>query len=79
MTDGRLGVALIGLGGAVATTAVAGIAMIKSGSNSLDGLPLADRNMSGMADYRNMLFAGWDLSGDDLATAPRRDRRQGME
>ena len=69
MTDGKLGVAVIGLGGAVATTAVAGIAMIKAGSNSLDGLPLADRNVPGLADYRDMLFAGWDLSGDDLATA----------
>ena len=69
MTDQRLGVAVVGLGGAVATTAAAGIAMIKSGSNSLDGLPLADRNVPGLVDYKNMLFAGWDLAGDDLATA----------
>lgn len=59
----------VGLGGAVATTAVAGIGMIRAGSNSLDGLSLADRQVPGMADYRDMLFAGWDLSGDDLATA----------
>lgn len=68
----KLGVAVVGLGGAVATTAVAGIAMIRAGSNSLDGLPLADRHVPGMADYRDMRFAGWDLSGDDLATAARR-------
>ena len=72
MSDQRLGVAVVGLGGAVATTAVAGVAMIRAGSNSLDGLPLADRNVPGLADYKNMLFAGWDLSADDLATAAMR-------
>lgn len=72
MTEYRLGVAVVGLGGAVATTAVAGIAMIRSGSNKLDGLPLADRNVPGLADYKDMLFSGWDLSGDDLATAAMR-------
>ena len=36
----RLGVAIVGVGGAVATTAIAGIEMIKAGSNSFDGLPL---------------------------------------
>ncbi len=69
MANEKLGVAVVGLGGAVATTAVAGIAMIKGGSNSLDGLPLATRNVPGLVGYRDMLFAGWDLSGDDLGTA----------
>ncbi|MGB7407387.1 MAG: inositol-3-phosphate synthase [Pontixanthobacter sp.] len=64
----KLGVAFIGLGGAVATTAVAGIEMIKSGSNSLKGLPLADRDVAGMAAYRDIEFGGWDLTGDDLGT-----------
>lgn len=49
---------MIGLGGGVATKAAAGIAMIRTGSNSLEKLPLADRNVPGMADYRNMMFAG---------------------
>ena len=71
MTD-KLGVAVIGLGGAVATTAVAGIAMIKAGANSLDGLPLAERGGCGLADYRDMIFAGWDLCPDDLGTAAMR-------
>ena len=62
----KLGVAVIGLGGAVATTAVAGIEMIKSGSNSLAGLPLADRDIGGMAAYRDIEFGGWDLTTDDL-------------
>ena len=68
----RVGVAVIGLGGAVATTAAAGIEMIRAGSNDLQGLPLADRQIAGMADYRDLYFGGWDLSGDDLATAARR-------
>jgi myo-inositol-1-phosphate synthase len=68
MSD-RVGVAVIGLGGAVATTAAAGIAMIRAGSNDRQGLPLADRNVAGMADYGDLHFGGWDLSGDDLATA----------
>ncbi len=72
MAEARLGVAVIGLGGAVATTAVAGIEMLKSGSNSLDGLPLADRNVPGLVDYRALSFGGWDLSADDLATAATR-------
>ena len=65
----RLGVAVIGMGGAVATTAAAGIEMIRSGSNDLSGLPLADRQVPGMAAYRDMVFDGWDLSPDDLGTA----------
>jgi myo-inositol-1-phosphate synthase len=62
----RLGVAIIGLGGAVATTAVAGVEMIKAGSNTLAGLPLADRDVPGMAAYRDMVFGGWDLADQDL-------------
>ena len=65
----RLGVAVIGLGGAVATTAVAGLEMIRAGSNTLDGLPLADRTAPGLAPYGDLVFGGWDLSGEDLATA----------
>ena len=68
----RLGVAVIGLGGAVATTAAAGVEMIRAGSNDRRGLPLADRSVTGMADYRDLHFGGWDLCGDDLATAARR-------
>lgn len=68
MTE-RLGVAVIGFGGAVATTAVAGIEMIRKGLIDLSGLPLADRKVDGLPDYRDIYFAGWDLSFDDLATA----------
>jgi myo-inositol-1-phosphate synthase len=65
----RLGVAVVGLGGAVATTAVAGIEFIRRGSNTLDGLPLAGLAIPGMADYRDMTFGGWDLDGSDLSAA----------
>lgn len=69
MMSERVGVAVIGLNGAVATTAAAGIAMIRAGSNDLSGLPLAGRDVPGMAAYRDLHFGGWDLSHDDLATA----------
>lgn len=65
MTD-RLGVAIVGVGGAVATTAIAGVEMIKAGSNSLAGLPLADRNVEGLPGYRDMVFGGWDLADETL-------------
>ncbi len=65
----RLGVAIVGLGGAVATTAVAGIEMLKAGSNKLDGLPLAHLNVPGITSYRDLVFGGWDLNGNDLAVA----------
>ena len=68
----RLGVAIVGMGGAVATTAIAGIEMIKSGSNRLDGLPLAGLSVAGLADYKDLVFGGWDLNGDDLAAPPPR-------
>ena len=36
---------------------------------TLDGLPLADLAVPGMAEYRDMVFGGWDLDGSDLAAA----------
>ena len=39
----RLGVLVVGVGGAVSTTAVVGIESIKAGSNDFAGLPLAER------------------------------------
>jgi myo-inositol-1-phosphate synthase len=68
----RLGVAVIGMGGAVATTAAAGIEMIRAGSNSLQGLPLADRQVPRIKAYRDIVFDGWDLCPDDLGTAAMR-------
>ena len=65
----RLGVAVVGLGGAVATTMVAGIEQIKAGSNERAGLPLASKTVEGMVPYEGLVFGGWDLSADDLGTA----------
>ena len=65
----RVGVAVVGLGGAVATTAIAGIEMIKAGRNDRAGLPLAGLSVPGLADYRDIVFTGWDVNGDDLSVA----------
>jgi myo-inositol-1-phosphate synthase len=63
----RTGVAIVGLGGAVATTAVAGVEMMKLGGVGTEGLPLAD--VAGLVPYTSLVFAGWDVNGDDLAKA----------
>ncbi len=68
-TREKIGVAVVGLGGAVATTAIAGIEMIKAGKNDRTGLPLADLSVAGLADYRDIVFTGWDVNGDDLGVA----------
>lgn len=63
----RTGVAIVGLGGAVATTAIAGVEMMRLGSIGPAGLPLADTE--GLVPYTSLVFAGWDVDGDDLAKA----------
>jgi myo-inositol-1-phosphate synthase len=73
-TGRRLGVAIVGLGGAVATTAVAGIETIRRGSNHPKGLPLADLSLPGLAEYRDMVFGGWDLDDSHLAAAAQHHR-----
>ena len=65
--DRRLGVAVVGLGGAVATTAAAGVELIRQGAVGLEGLPLA--GLGGLTPYGNLVFGGWDLCEDDLASA----------
>ncbi len=73
-TGRHMGVLVVGLGGAVASTAAAGIEMLRAGSNDLAGLPLANVGVGGMVQYRNMHFAGWDLHGENLAEAVREHR-----
>ncbi len=63
----RLGVAVVGLGGAVASTAVAGVELMRRGITGTDGLPLA--GLETLVPYENLVFGGWDLCGDDLASA----------
>ncbi|MBA2517094.1 MAG: inositol-3-phosphate synthase [Solirubrobacterales bacterium] len=65
--DGRIGVAVVGLGGAVATTAAAGMELLRLGLAGHEGLPLAGTD--GLAPYDRLVFAGWDVSPDDLAQA----------
>ena len=74
--------AVIGLGGAVATTAAAGLELLRLGIVGHEGLPLAELTVPGgtgrfrrdatvddVTDYTDLVFAGWDVVGDDLATA----------
>ncbi len=73
-TGRRVGVLVVGMGGAVATTAAAGIETLRAGSNDMAGLPLAGVGAAGIAAYRNLHFAGWDLHGEDLNAAVREHR-----
>ena len=73
-TGRRVGVLVVGMGGAVATTAAAGIETLRAGSNDMAGLPLAGVGVPGIAAYRNLHFAGWDLHGDNLEAAVREHR-----
>ncbi len=69
MSKRILGIAVVGLGGAVGTTMVAGIELLKKGVIGTDGLPLAEMNIDGAAAYEDIVFAGWDLFDADLAAA----------
>ena len=72
MSTRKLGIAIIGLGGAVGTTMVAGIELLKKGKIDSTGLPLAKLDESltkDLAAYENIVFAGWDLFGEHLAKA----------
>ncbi len=65
----RVGVAVVGVGGAVATTAAAGVEILRSGTNRMDGLPLAHLAVPGLAGYEDLVFQGWDLNAQSLAEA----------
>ena len=72
----RLGIAVVGAGGAVATTAAAGVELMRLGLSGTEGLPLAEVAPGGgfgpvadIAAYTDLVFGGWDVVGDDLATA----------
>src|SRR5215213_7689177 len=72
MSNRKLGIAIIGIGGAVGTTMVAGIELLKKGLIGTEGLPLAElpENLIGdLAAYENIVFGGWDLFGEHLAKA----------
>lgn len=72
MNNRKLGLAIIGLGGAVGTTIVAGIELLKKSVIGTEGLPLAnlDENLvKDLANYKNIIFGGWDLFAEHLAQA----------
>lgn len=62
----NLGVAIVGLGGAVATTAVAGTLLIKKGLQDKKGLPLAQFGDLDLTNYGSLKFNGWDIFDDNL-------------
>ena len=65
----KLGIAIVGLGGAVGTTIFAGIELIKKGVADKQGLPLAELDIAGMVEYEDIVIAGWDLFAHHLANA----------
>jgi myo-inositol-1-phosphate synthase len=69
MSKRTLGIAVVGIGGAVGTTMAAGIELIKQDLIGSEGLPLAGLPVEGIADYRDLVVAGWDLFGVNLAKA----------
>ena len=69
MAKRKLGIAVVGLGGAVGTTMAAGVELLKKGAVDTQGLPLAELKVEGLADYTDIVFAGWDLFGEHLAKA----------
>ena len=71
---GPLGIAIIGLGGAVATTAVAGTLLIQRGEQDTTGLPLAEHSDLDLTPYTELHFRGWDLYDDHLFAAAKHHR-----
>jgi len=68
LADRRVGIAIVGVSGAVATTVAAGLELLRLGLADTDGLPLAEVECD-LAPYGAMVVGGWDVSADDLATA----------
>jgi myo-inositol-1-phosphate synthase len=69
MSNRKLGIAIVGLGGAVGTTIFAGIELLKKEVIGKQGLPLAEVDVPGMVNYGDIVIAGWDIFGNNLANA----------
>ena len=67
MAKRKLGIAVVGIGGAVGTTMAAGVELLRQNAIDTTGLPLAQ--FENLADYTDIEFAGWDLFDNDLASA----------
>lgn len=65
----RIGLLIVGLGGAVASTVAAGLEHIRQGSTDRVGLPLAQFQNAGLVPYERIEIAGWDLNPANLADA----------
>jgi myo-inositol-1-phosphate synthase len=68
----KLGIMIVGISGAVASTAIAGVELLKQKKIGREGLPLAalpEDLTANLADYENLVFTGWDMIGDDLQAA----------
>ena len=57
------------MGGAVATTAIAGTLLMRQGEQRPVGLPLAEFDHLDLVNYTDLHFTGWDLYQDDLYKA----------
>ena len=68
----NLGIAIVGLGGAVGTTAVAGSLLIRKGIQDKTGLPLAEFEDLNLTAYENIHFNGWDIFDDNLYESARK-------
>jgi myo-inositol-1-phosphate synthase len=66
----RLGVAIVGFGGAVSSTVAAGVELMRLGLTGPEGLPLAGlEDDLGLVGYEDLVLAGWDVSADTLDVA----------
>ena len=72
----RLGVLIVGAGGAVASTVIAGVALMKRGLAPKVGM-VTETELGarlGVASLDGLVFGGWDLRADDLYTAAVREK-----
>jgi len=72
----RLGVCIVGAGGAVASTAIAGVALMKRGLAPRIGMVTETElgQRLACASLESLVFGGWDVRGADIFEAALRER-----
>src|SRR5215471_4465798 len=67
----RVGVLIVGSSGAVATTVIAGVALMKKGLAPRVGMLTESERFRGLdlPSIDDLVFGGWDLRADDAYTA----------
>lgn len=68
----RLGLLIVGLGGAVGSTVAAGLALLRAGQIDTTGLPLAGLEphvASQLAAYGDIVVGGWDVHSQNVHAA----------